>query len=140
MSVIHSPGLEIEMSRDVIDVTSMSEPDEKWRFVDPAGHVHVWVKVRDRNIVPTTKGVVAGYDEDGEPYYESRCCDCLALIQPGMVSVMNRQFMPGMAHYRINGETVSEVEAKYAAKAGVRLPPEALRYSTGQRDVEGADA
>jgi hypothetical protein len=134
MSTIHADGLEIEMHRDVIDVTPMSEPDEKWRFVDAAGHVHVWVKVQDRNIVPTTKGVVAGYYEDGEPYYESRCCDCLERVQPGMVSVTTRQFMPGMAYYRINGVTVSEVEAKYAAKAGVRLAPEALRHATGQRD------
>lgn len=136
MVTIHAGDLCVDVHREMIDVTAMSEPDEKWRYVDAAGHVHVWVRLGDRQIVPTTKGVVAGYDEDGEPYYESRCCDCLALIQPGMKSPANRIFHPGRKTYRINGEDVTEVEAVYASKAGCRLPPEALKHATGQEAQE----
>lgn len=137
MSTIHAGELCVDIHREVIDVTAMSVPDEKWHHVDETGHVHVWVSIGDgRMIVPTTKGVVAGYFEDGEPYYESRCCDCLALIQPGMKSPANRVFHTGRKTYRINGEDVTEVEAVYAAKAGCRLPPEALKHATGQEPQE----
>lgn len=123
------PGL-FELDYDLVDITSLSRPDTSWRFTDAAGHEHRWYAKGKpaesydpgaRHELPTLQWVVTGigYYEDGDEYEigEYRCVQCSEVIQPRKTADTCRQMIPGLKHYRINGEHVTEQEfqARYAA-------------------------
>jgi hypothetical protein len=113
---------------DLMDVTSMARPDPSWKVTDDNGHVHQWYtngvpashySPRLRYDTPTLKWIVdgIGYWKDGEPYEigHHECRACGQTIQaPRLCPDTTTQFIPGLRHYSINGEPVSEAE--FAAK------------------------
>jgi len=127
MTYHSAPGRVFSMDRDVLDVTSLHRPDEKWVHVDAAGHEHRWlfeikgVAVGYRPdacaMVHTLKSVkdYTAYFEDGEPYdvchYE--CRECGATVNPGFTSDDTKQYIAGLASYRIDGVLVPEAAFRY---------------------------
>ena len=121
--MINVKGRVFEYYCDKVDVTSVCRPDTGWKFVDPANHTHVWFNGDQpatgyqpglSYTVPTIKWVKdgVGYFEDGEEYgighYE--CKECGFHVKPGNTADTHRQYMPGLKHFTIDGETVSEPE------------------------------
>jgi hypothetical protein len=91
---------EIIEERDSIPATTMYpeyEPDPKWKYVDSAGHEHVWVG----NEIPTTYQAITGWAvcceicNEATPTHETRCNLCDEPIEPGMVLV----HAAGHTHY-----------------------------------------
>jgi hypothetical protein len=87
----------LEVARDSIPVVTMTNrvPDRKWRYTDPAGHVHKF----SGEDLPTLEWVVTGtyYCEDCRDTHDEgewRCVECAAVVEP---------------HYRELGETVTSV-------------------------------
>lgn len=115
--------MNLEMRRDLINVSSNHRPDENWKFTDSQGHIHHWVdengitgKYRPERhySVPTAKWIVDGieYFPDGSPYevghYE--CLECGETIEPRYKTDTVDQYITGMTHYYIDGREVSEEE------------------------------
>lgn len=121
-----------EMRRDMIDVTSMHRPDTSWRFVDAIGHEHRWhvdgkpavsYNPSARYDTPTLVWVKDGeeyWEDDDEPHAVGHleCRQCGERIEPRYTADSTTQHIAGLAHYRINGESVSreEFELRYAAR------------------------
>ena len=112
------------LERSVIEVTSMHRPDPQWHFVDKQGHEHVWFDgegVATRNYNPRTRYTLRTvtrvhdgwvYDEDGErrEVWHWECSQCGEQVNPGYTADDCEQYIPGIAHYKINGVTVSQEE------------------------------
>lgn len=114
-----------DMQREMIDVTRASRPDPQWQVMDAHGHRHQWYTNGEparrydplaTYELPTLLTVFDGwrYDEDGERYamehYECRACG--QRIVPGTTADSETVYIPGLASYRINGESVSPDEFK----------------------------
>ena len=95
---------------DMIEVTSMSRPDENWEFVDSQGHRHRWEwpdgqrKYRASGAtVPTcvwVKGETA-MDEDGfevEIGGYTACAQCGEKVMPGRKADEQRVFVRGLQY------------------------------------------
>jgi hypothetical protein len=118
---VTASGRRFEVFQEPIEVTStLPRPDEAWRYVDAAGHVHQWEWPDGKRLyrpgltarVPTVEWVKTGvgYFPDGDEYEigEYRCLQCAEEITPRSRADANRVFMPGMAIYYIDGEAVSK--------------------------------
>jgi len=124
MALVHKDGHTYEMTRELLDVSSMHRPDLNWKYADPAGHGHFWFCDGDAAnepynpsktyTLPTLEQVRDGswFDEDGEehPLWHWECTRCAAHIEPGYKADDTRQFIAGLATYRIDGEVVSKDE------------------------------
>jgi hypothetical protein len=102
---------------DMIEVTSLSRPDEHWRFKDAAGHEHSWfaggkpatfyqaIMAYD---LPTLLRVEDTPGDDEYPatgHYE--CRECHEHVQPGTAADSFQQFIPGLRRFYINDRSVS---------------------------------
>jgi hypothetical protein len=126
---MHAGDHAFEITREMIDVTSLSRPDTSWRFVDAAGHVHQWF-VGDRPaerydpsasyVLPTLHAVETGrwFDEEGEEHVdeEYRCVQCEAVVVPRTRADDTQMFIPGMARCFIDGVRVTKEEFDAAVK------------------------
>lgn len=110
-SLASFPRFSVEIKREQIPVHSMHPttkvPDEKWRFVDKAGHGHFW----DGKDLPTLVWVVTGKqwvgDEyDGEEYDvgEWRCKLCDEVVEPKKKAVYAPQFVDGPTTFLVTVE------------------------------------
>jgi 20S proteasome alpha/beta subunit len=138
-----------EVTCDMLDVTSLSRPDERWTHTDSNGHEHYWTLdgVREapyrydaRAELPTLELVEdePWYDEDGEMIrpFHYECTTCRDHVRPGRKADEYRQMAPGLKRYTIDGETVSpetfKAEAMKAAGSGlVSNQPACLREHVG---------
>lgn len=127
---MHTTNDVFEMSRDLIDVTSMHRPDTSWRFVDAVGHEHRWhvngKPAESYNPSARYETTTLLWVKDGEEYWEdddephavghTECRQCGEHIEPRYTADTTTQHIPGIAHYRINGESVpkEEFERRYA--------------------------
>lgn len=90
------PGFSIEMGQEWIDVSTMSELDPNWRYIDAKGHGHYYHD--SKNPFPTLKwrkDIVT--DEDGEKWDAGwyQCPRCRERIVPGTRSGEGRK-IPGL--------------------------------------------
>jgi hypothetical protein len=125
-------GETFEIERDLIDATSISRPDTRWRYTDANGHLHAWyVKGETAPAaqyspsasydLPTLLWVVDGvaYYPDGESYeyghYE--CVQCGEHVKPANTADTETQYIAGLLHCRINGTSVSKEEFDRRARA-----------------------
>ncbi len=146
--MIVKDGRRFEIHRDLIDVTSLHRPDINWLFIDPAGHEHRWhFKTPDEWIiaytyepqqsygVPSVEKVVdsPGYSDDYTyipEVFHHECRICRAHVHPGYIADDYKQFITGLIHYTVDGESVSEDEfIRQAEAAG--LPVENLKRKKG---------
>ncbi len=134
--VIHHNGHTFDIQREMIDVTSLSRPDERWRFVDAAGHEHSWRFMRDgveiqgynpqaQADVPTVTFVQDGvhwYDdtESAVPYGHHECSICRERVSPAYRADDHRQYIAGLTSHYIDGQYVSREEfIDQAVAAGI---------------------
>lgn len=112
-----------EMNCDLLDVTSLHRPDTSWRFTDAHGHEHRWhvdgqpaesYRPEAKHETPTLRWVFDEWEywDDGERYQigHHECRQCGEHIEPRYTADTSTQYIPGMRHYRINGEPVSKDE------------------------------
>ena len=108
VSTLRINGHTLERHTDMVEVTSLEEPDMTWRYTDRNGHVHKWEFSHD---IPTIRLVVDAEETDEYPalvHYE--CCKCQEYITPGMRSVSTKRYIPGTAYYTIDGEAALKEE------------------------------
>jgi hypothetical protein len=135
VSKLHAPNGDVfEFERDLIDVSMARRPDPSWRYVDAQGHVHNWyVNGKPAESyspsasyeTPTLTWVKTGeewYEDDDEPHDigHLQCSLCGEPVQPRYCSDTTKQYIHGLAHYRINGEHVSQEEFERRAKAAIQ--------------------
>jgi hypothetical protein len=102
----------INIEIEQIDVTTMTEPDPTWTFIDAAGHFHAYTK---DFMLPTLKAVEVyvavepGDDEDddyeeeqGYSYYEQRCRICDEVIAPGTQSTVGPKYAAGRKSWTVD--------------------------------------
>jgi len=123
--------LQVNISRDVIDVTSFKEPDPDWIYTDSNGHEHRWKIEDDWNAsIPTCieESILDGYYEDGEPDYrrEYRCKLCGEVIHPEMCPVTYRRYKP-LTSANINGVPVTLQEAQIASRVIMAMEENGVR-------------
>jgi hypothetical protein len=120
-------GRELEITTEMIEVTSISEPDPSWTHVDGQGHRHYAATARDNEVViyPTLVTIMRHgcideapardlCDVDGDQelcYPVMGCPQCGEEITPGTRSGRTR-FLEGMTSYTIDGRHVSPDEAR----------------------------
>lgn len=130
---IHAPNgdiFETEVSRQMIDVTSMSRPDPNWRFTDRNGHLHQWYSegkpatdydpLKSYDIPSVTVRETEPYwcvdclDEHTRRYYVCSVVGCEEVIEPGTTPDMFTQYIPGLRdiRYLINKQNVTPEEFK----------------------------
>lgn len=113
----------IEMQRDLIDVTSNHRPDLSWIFIDNAGHYHQWfdgetlaVQYRPQVSyhIPSIEWIKTGVDfyPDGTEFEigYNRCKLCREEVNPGYTSDTIPQYISGLTHYYVDGKEVSQDE------------------------------
>lgn len=112
----------LEIHREMIPVTSISELDPNWRYTDRAGHVHRPSVTRELG----KEDKITGYptlewfpedhecnrwcDEEGCPRWRA-CPRCGEKITPGSRAGRTRM-LAGMVSYEIDGEPVSPTAAR----------------------------
>jgi len=120
-------GHTLEIQRDMIDVTAMSEPDPGWTFTDTQGHEHGAVEQGPDGSVryPSLLKRVIPHECDG--YCEEEGCPlgwvcqwCYEHITPGVRTGRTRRYIPGRTTYLVDGEPVSEQAARDFAAAWQR--------------------
>lgn len=113
-----------DSSCDLVDVTSLHRPDTSWLFTDAHGHEHRWYvdgtpavsySPSARHETPTLIWIKDGeefWEDDDEPHDVGHleCRQCGEQIAPRYRPDDTTQHIPGLRHYRINGEAVSEDE------------------------------
>lgn len=123
-SYIAANGECFESFAALVEVTSLHRPDTAWRFVDVRGHEHRWyigetpAESYTPGAVYTTPTLI--WIKDGEEYWEDddephdvghlECRQCGEHVTPGYRADDTPQYMAGLRHYRINGESVSPDE------------------------------
>ncbi len=112
-----------EVHTDMIDVSMLHRPDTAWKHVDANGHAHRW-HVTGHAEPATSYAPPASYEtpslvwvKDGEEYWEDddephdvghlECRECGEHVSPGYTSDTTQQMIPGLRHYRINGQSVT---------------------------------
>lgn len=124
-----------DVEREQIDVTSCHRADPTWQFVDAQGHHHQWYvagqpatsyRPEERYDTPTLIWVKDGeeyWDDSDEPHPigHLECRQCGEHVSPGYTADTTRQFIPGLARYRINDEDVSPDEFQRRYEAAGRL-------------------
>lgn len=129
-------GDRFEIRSKPIDVTSLSRPDPKWKFVDAQGHVHQWYTAgaaatsynpTHSYTLPTLVQVRDGtwFDDYGEEHelWHYACGQCGERVEPGTKADDCRQFIPGLKSFYINDRPVSKEEwVRRARAAGHDVP------------------
>lgn len=112
------------ITREPVEVTSMSRPDTSWFMVDKKGHMHQWWEEKPfrpadsyspskRYLVPSVRSVYVGLEWIGDeeyPVYEQRCRKCGQTVRPGYRSDDYRQFVPGIRSLYIDDQPVTQEE------------------------------
>lgn len=106
-------GHQIEVHREIIDVTRLSRPDTTWAHVDQAGHQHHWEPQgpycpETPYSVPTLEWVVDTPGTDEEPelgHYQCRVCH--APVTPGRTADNTRRFIKGPSSFIVDGHPTS---------------------------------
>jgi len=109
--------LELNISRELIDATSISEPDPSWSFTDDRWHDHKWSISEDGSAnVPScdTRLIVVGHYEDGDEIEETeyRCKECGEVIKPRWRGNVYRKFQSGLTSAFLDGVPLSESETR----------------------------
>jgi len=101
-----------EYSRTMIEVTSLSRPNESWSFTDHEGHVHQWEWPSGKRIyalaepasLPTCMQVEDApyWTEDGDEIkqFHWECKDCHEHVKPGYKPDDYQQYILGLARRR----------------------------------------
>jgi hypothetical protein len=93
------------MLYDLIDVTSLNRPDEKWVFIDAAGHEHFWTFNGQRGrYSPEAKAetptlvciedVPASDEYPAVSHYECKVCG--EIVRPRTCPDQTRQYIRGL--------------------------------------------
>lgn len=102
---------EVHVEVEQIDVTTMTEPDPNWTFIDAAGHFHAYTK---EFALPTLKrvevyvdadqveGLDEDYDEDDYAIVELHCRICDENIVPGTRPTMGSKSVPGRMSWSVD--------------------------------------
>lgn len=113
-----------------IDVTMLHRPDTDWVTVDRHGHEHRWF-IRgqpatsydpsahyDTPSLVWVKDGEEGYPDDDEPHDvgHHECRQCGQRIEPGYTADSMRRFIPGLATYYLDGESVTQPEFEQAVR------------------------
>lgn len=109
------------------------QPDPVWRTRDSHGHEHHYADAINR--YPTLQLV------SGEPYWCDGCCDehrdtwyecrqCHDKITPGTRIDHNPKWIAGPTYYSLDGEPISEDEARPLIDAARRRADEAVKIHT----------
>lgn len=120
-----------EITRDMIDATSMRRPDVGAVSVDAAGHRHPWCmsdgtpattyQPEERYSVPSLRWIRTGMgcDQDGEEYEVGHmgCIECGAAVQPRYTADECVRHIAGLLRYAINGQSVSREEFEERRRA-----------------------
>lgn len=109
-----------EVITDQFEVTSLSRPDTAWHLRDSHGHEHRWftngapaTEYRpDQVYVIQTLNYVEDYPatEDYPAVFHYECRECGEQVEPGVRPDDSPQYVPGIRHYYINGQSVSPDE------------------------------
>lgn len=111
-----------EVQCEPIDVTMMRRSDLSWIWTDSAGHVHRWVNETTglpaaeyspahRYTLPSLLSVEDYPATEEYPAHSHwECRQCQETVYPGFCTDSNRQFIPGLREYFIDGTRVSEEE------------------------------
>lgn len=120
--MLYMGGHRFEYHCDLIETTGISRPDTSWKFVDSHGHTHTWHQVMGgpyglqiSYYTPTLVWVKDGeewweYDDEPHAVGHLECKQCGDHVKPGYCADTNRQYMAGLKHFLIDGESVSEHE------------------------------
>ena len=97
---LQGKGWTLDVTRDMIDATPISEPDPNWLYVDPSGHEHRYGKDFE---TPTLGWVSTGWywcDLCCEAHESGnwRCLRCGAVVVAGTRAVVIRQYVAGLTH------------------------------------------
>lgn len=102
---------ELKIETELIDVTSMTEPNPLWVYHCPCGNI-----ITCHNM-PRRKFVKWEYYRDGEKYsiVSWHCKKCWKRVPDEEMSksthpTTHRQFAPGLTHYYIDGREVTKKE------------------------------
>lgn len=102
MSAVTGEGWQVTVRRELLDATPLMEQDPDWKYVDPAGHKHVYVGGEAKGLhVPTVRFVTTGRywcDRCLEEHEEGehRCLECQSPVEPGMRTPIARHHVPGL--------------------------------------------
>lgn len=111
--------MEFSTYADMVDVTSLSRPDETWEHIDQQGHRHRWefadgsrvYNPRVTATLPTLRYVIddTWIDEDGDERTvgHHECITCGEHVDPRRTADTCRQFVPGLLHCFVDGKPVS---------------------------------
>ncbi|MBO0883672.1 MAG: hypothetical protein J2P17_25720 [Mycobacterium sp.] len=99
---------ELRVETEIIDVSSgLPRSNPHWTYTDQQGHEH-----RYDNGYPTLARVVDAThrDEDGDEWEEwhYECPQCRERIEPGTISGMFTETVPGRQSYYLNDEPISK--------------------------------
>jgi hypothetical protein len=112
--------VEITVDYSVIDVTTFSERDPGWVYIDRQGHKHSWYRPKGRKgqlsdyswRLPSLRRVeyICRYSHDYAPIYGVHyyCKKCGELIKPGWRASLYRRFIQGPQSYCVNGKQVDK--------------------------------
>lgn len=133
MPSLHFHGQEFRVERELIEVSSMSRPDEHWFFTDPAGHIHQWWERKPFRpmsryspeksyFVPSITWVEDSPATDDYPAIgHHECSKCRARVHPGTRADDCMQYLPGMTRCYIDDREVTKdvFEAEYKKARGL---------------------
>lgn len=106
----------VAMEQEMIDVTSATEPDPTWTYVDRKGHFHAYTEDKDASHYPTLKtshvhiecslGGLDGKCEDSggcDGYWDGSlvCVICEQEITPATKASSERHYVPGMKSWTV---------------------------------------
>lgn len=116
-TVVDHNGRRMEIHTEVIEITSVVEPDPAWTFTDSEGHPHrAQTASEGHTLYPTLRQVTGPADwcdscedEHTDSWFVCRLCG--VTIYPG-TRAGRTQYIPGLTSYEIDGLPVSEAEAR----------------------------
>ena len=117
------PLISVMIEREDIPVDTIHPqkvPDEKWRFVDAAGHGHFWETGEEKTFwLPTLEWVVTGTEWVGEgsdaeeiKVGEYRCKTCGEVIEPKHRTYYGPRTIPGLETFHVRLMTKGAISAK----------------------------
>lgn len=119
MAVVYNHGGHtLEISTEMIDVSTMIEPNPFWSFTDAAGHDHSASMAQPDKVTYPTLILKSGPtdwcdgdcdDDHWDAWFE--CRQCGEKIRPG-TRAGQRRMIPGMTEYLLDGEPVGPDEAR----------------------------
>lgn len=122
------PMFSVQIEREDIAVDVIHEitvPDEKWRFIDKAGHGHFWKLFSKKpSTIPTCELIVVGtrwvgdeYDAEEIDVKEWQCRTCGETIEPGYRKERPPTHVPGPTWVKITmeGHEYTLTPEQYAA-------------------------